>query len=59
MVFVRVSDDTFETRLVQTGERGEGYTQVIKGVSPGEEVVTTGSHALKSEILKGRIPAEE
>lgn len=59
LVFVRLAEDTFEARLVQIGERGDGYTQILKGVSPGEEVVTTGSHALKSEIRKGRIPLEE
>lgn len=57
MVFVRLDDETFQARLVQTGERGDGYTQILKGVAAGEEVVTTGGHALKSEIVKGRIAA--
>ena len=59
VVFVRQSEDTFQARLVRTGERGDGYTQILKGVSAGEEVVTTGSHALKSEILKARIGGED
>jgi hypothetical protein len=32
---------------------------VLAGVRPGESVVTTGSHALKSEMLKDRIAGED
>lgn len=60
VVFVRLSYTEFQARVIKPGIKGDGYTQVLDGgVAPGEEVVTTGSHALKSEILRGRIEAEE
>jgi cobalt-zinc-cadmium efflux system membrane fusion protein len=54
LVFVRVSKKSFQARPVQVGIRDGSHMQVI-GVRPGEEVVTTGSFALKSELLKDRI----
>jgi cobalt-zinc-cadmium efflux system membrane fusion protein len=58
VVFVRLSETTFEARPVQIGIQADGYTEVT-GVRPGERVVTTGAFALKSELLKDRIGAEE
>jgi cobalt-zinc-cadmium efflux system membrane fusion protein len=54
LVFVRVSDTGFEARPVEPGLR-EGDLVEVSGVRPGEEVVTTGSFALKSELLRERI----
>jgi cobalt-zinc-cadmium efflux system membrane fusion protein len=54
LVFVRVSDTGFEVRPVQPGLRA-GDLVAVRGVRPGEEVVTTGSFALKSELQKDRI----
>jgi cobalt-zinc-cadmium efflux system membrane fusion protein len=53
-VFVRASETTFRARPVQTGLR-EGNLLEVTGVRPGEEVVTTGSFMLKSELLKDKI----
>jgi cobalt-zinc-cadmium efflux system membrane fusion protein len=53
-VFVRVSETVYEARPVQPGLQADGFTEV-SGVRPGEQVVTAGSHALKSELLKERI----
>jgi cobalt-zinc-cadmium efflux system membrane fusion protein len=53
-VFVRVSAASFEARPVQLGLR-EGNLAEVSGVRQGEEVVTTGSYLLKSELQKGRI----
>jgi cobalt-zinc-cadmium efflux system membrane fusion protein len=58
VVFVRRSDTCFQSRPVQPGLRDETFTEVA-GLKPGEEVVTTGSHILKSEILKERIGSDE
>jgi hypothetical protein len=54
VVFVRLSETRFEMRPVRAGIRAGGFTEVA-GVRPGEEVVTAGSHALKSELLRDQI----
>jgi cobalt-zinc-cadmium efflux system membrane fusion protein len=53
-VFVRVSETSFQARPVQPGTR-EGNWVEVNGVGEGEEVVTTGSFLLKSELEKARI----
>jgi cobalt-zinc-cadmium efflux system membrane fusion protein len=58
-VFIQLPNKTtFEVRPVQLGLRDESFTEV-SGVEPGERVVTTGSHVLKSELLKDKISAGE
>ena len=57
IVFVRLADDIFQTRKVQLGARDSHYTEVFVGLLPGEVVATTGSHVLKSEILKSNLGA--
>jgi cobalt-zinc-cadmium efflux system membrane fusion protein len=55
LVFVRSSAEAFfQARHVRTGLHEGGRVEVT-GVRTGEEVVTTGSHALLSEILKDRL----
>jgi cobalt-zinc-cadmium efflux system membrane fusion protein len=55
LVFVRSSEDAeFQVRHVRTGLRSGDWVEVT-GVRPGEEVVTVGSHALLSEVLKDRL----
>jgi cobalt-zinc-cadmium efflux system membrane fusion protein len=54
LVFVSVSETVFEARPVQPGLR-EGNLVEVGGVREGEQVVTTGSFALKSELLRERI----
>jgi cobalt-zinc-cadmium efflux system membrane fusion protein len=54
LLFVRLSATLFEARHVQTGLR-DGDLVEVSGVRAGEEVVTTGSFALKSELQKERI----
>jgi len=56
-VFVRLSPTSFQARQVQTGLR-EGDLLEVTGIRPGEEVVTTGSFMLKSELLKERIAGD-
>jgi cobalt-zinc-cadmium efflux system membrane fusion protein len=58
LVFVGLSATSFQVRHVQLGLRGGGFTEV-RGVHPGETVVTTGSHMLKSELLKERIAGDD
>ncbi len=58
LVFVRLSATSFEARPVQPGLR-QGDLLEISGVREGEQVVTTGSFLLKSELQKDRIAGEE
>jgi cobalt-zinc-cadmium efflux system membrane fusion protein len=58
LVFVRLSEERFEVRQVHPGIRDAHFVEV-DNVKPGEEVVTTGSFALKSELLKDRIAGGE
>lgn len=59
LAFVQVEPCTFEVRRVTAGIRGEGLTQILHGVLPGEKVVTAGSHLLKSEIVRNRQQARD
>lgn len=57
-VFVRLTDTTFQAREVRLGVRDDKVTEVLSGVKLGETVATTGSHVLKSEILKGKLGSD-
>jgi cobalt-zinc-cadmium efflux system membrane fusion protein len=57
-VFVRVSDVAFQVRPVKPGLRDGQFTEVDR-VAAGEEVVTTGSYVLKSQLFKDRIGGED
>lgn len=57
LVFVRLAEDEFETRRVSVTPVGEEFFALARGVSPGEDVVTTGSFLLKTETLKESIGA--
>jgi len=57
VVFVRRSNMLFEPRKVRLGHEMEQYVVIESGVVEGEEIVTTGSFLLKTEILKGSIGA--
>ena len=57
LVFVPISGTEFETRRVRTAPSDGDLVQVVTGIHPGEEVVTTGGFLLKTETLKGSIGA--
>jgi cobalt-zinc-cadmium efflux system membrane fusion protein len=57
VVFVRLSDEIFQTRKVKLGTKTNGFTEITVGVVPGEVIATAGSHVLKSEILKSALGA--
>lgn len=48
-VFVQRAPGKFEPREVQLGLRAEGLVQVLDGVQPGEEVVTSSQFLIDSE----------
>ena len=58
VVFVRLDPTRFHARRVRLGRHAESQTEVLEGLQSGEQVVTTGSFLLKSELLKGRMTAE-
>ena len=54
MVYVQVDKGRYLPREIEPGLQGELYTQVLKGVSAGEQVVTLGSFFVDSDRkLKG------
>jgi membrane fusion protein, heavy metal efflux system len=57
LAFVRIAEDQFETRRVTLGISEGEHVEVMKGLKPGEEVVTVGSFLLKTETLKDSIGA--
>jgi len=50
IVFVRTGERTFTRREVTAGERFAGYVEILKGLTEGETVVTSGGFLLKSEL---------
>ena len=54
VVYVREGPDRFVPRQIATGIQGERYTQVLQGLSDGEDVVVIGSFFVDAEYrLKG------
>ena len=54
LVFVRASETSIEVRPVKLGLQ-EGDLVEVEGVKDGEQIATTGSFLLKSELQKNRI----
>lgn len=55
MVFVQREAGTFEARTVKLGNEEGDVVEVLEGVRAGEQVVTKGSFALKSEMERHKI----
>lgn len=58
VVFVVRGPRRFELREVTLGQTATEYVQIITGLVAGDEVVTQGSYALKSELLREQMPGE-
>ena len=56
VAFVVRGPRRFESREVTLGQASSEYIQVVAGLAVGDEVVTRGSYALKSEYLREQIP---
>jgi len=56
VAFVVRGPRQFESREVTLGQTSNVYIQVVTGLTAGDEVVTQGSYALKSETLRGQMP---
>ena len=59
VVFVRKSPTIFDVRTVTTGVEGNGWVEVLGGVSDGEEVVAEGSFQVKSILLRDSLAEED
>ncbi|QDE90551.1 efflux transporter periplasmic adaptor subunit [Myxococcus xanthus] len=57
LVFVRKQAGLYEPVAVELGASTREEVEIVKGLSPGVEVVTTGAFLLKTEILKDSIGA--
>jgi Cu(I)/Ag(I) efflux system membrane fusion protein len=54
VVYVQQPGGRYTPREIEPGIRGELFTQVLNGLTPGEQVVTTGSFFIDAEHkLKG------
>jgi Cu(I)/Ag(I) efflux system membrane fusion protein len=49
LVLVAKNDGRFEPRPVKLGRRGDGYVEVVDGLSVGEEIVTTATFLIDAE----------
>jgi cobalt-zinc-cadmium efflux system membrane fusion protein len=57
IVFVKESETVYRPRKVELGSAVRGAVEVLSGLDAGEEVVTTGTFLLKTEVLKSNIGA--
>jgi cobalt-zinc-cadmium efflux system membrane fusion protein len=57
LVFVKRGDGLYQPQPVETGEADGALVEVVSGLAPGAEVVTTGAFLLKTEIMKESIGA--
>lgn len=56
MVFIVRGPRRFESREVKIGASSNDYVEIKAGLEDGDEVVTEGSYALKSEALREQMP---
>lgn len=59
VVFLPGPAGTFLRRDVQKGREFEGFIEILDGLKEGDRVVTDGSFAVKSEMLKGALEGEK
>lgn len=57
VVFRRLEDDLYESRVVQTGGVSDANILLIAGLDPADQIVVEGSYIVKSELLKARLGA--
>ena len=58
MVYVQLHPGHYDPRVIQTGLKGELYTEVLDGVSEGAEVVTIGSFFVDAELRLKMTPGQ-
>jgi Cu(I)/Ag(I) efflux system membrane fusion protein len=50
-IWVQTAQNTFRSRMVQTGQEGDGFVEIKSGLQPGDAVVTSGAYLLQSEYI--------
>lgn len=58
IVYVALTNNSFEKRIVKLGHESKGYQQVLEGIQAGEKIVAKGAFVLKSESMKGEMEEE-
>ncbi len=58
VVFVRVTEDTYELRDVGLGDASIARVAIVTGLREGEQVVVEGAFSLKSLVLKSTVENE-
>ena len=58
VVFVRVADDRFAFKPVQTNPVGGGMVEVVAGLQASDAVVVKGAFVLKSHLLRSSLEEE-
>jgi len=49
VVWIKVSDDSFQAKTVITGHESEGYVEILEGLNEGEEVVLEANFLLDAQ----------
>ena len=49
IVLVAKGEGRFEPRPVKLGRRGDGYVEIVEGLKPGEDIVTTATFLIDAE----------
>ncbi len=57
VVFAKLEDDLYETRIVRTGSEINGRVAILDGLASTDEIALTEGFILKSELLKARLGA--
>ncbi|HEY4207000.1 MAG TPA: efflux RND transporter periplasmic adaptor subunit [Puia sp.] len=50
-IWVETAQNTFKSRMVRTGQEGDGFVEIKSGLQPGDVVVTSGAYLLQSEFI--------
>ena len=50
-IWVETAEYVYASRMVETGEEGDGFIEIRSGLQPGDAVVTSGAYLLQSEYI--------
>jgi len=50
-IWVQTAENTFKSRMVETGQEGNGFIEIRSGLQPGDVVVMSGAYLLQSEYI--------